>query len=646
MGVAVVTAVFAFAYRYFSHNDFANNHFVHLARAQAMLLGDLPVRDYTEEGVPLTVALSAVFQALVGPSPFAELLFAVMSFAAAAAATYWVAVRLTGFRTLGFLAAALQILAAPRLNGHPKMLVYPVFMLLAVRYVERPHVRRLALLAGWTAIAFLLRHDHGVYLGLAAATVILLTHWRDGIRMIARASVAYGAILALCLAPYMIYVQWQLGIVNYFRVGIGMSRKEPRQVFAWPFEWKAGPVVMRLPTDPMDLPGIHVRWRPTVTAETRKRDEAEVGLLAPEPQDDPYTWTYHVDPDATDTLTRLAALTDVEDFSGFNRTTLAFTDEPGFLTRFVRRYRLNRIRFGPGITSATTQGNAITVVFALVRLLPIAAFLFWWFRRDRLKRVDSSAVVGALCVLSFVCGLGLARQLIGYRVADTFGTFPLVAMWFVAAGFELRGTHHVGRRVRTALLVAGLSAIAFAVCLMGDAPTTLAQTGIVNVSRLPARAHAIFERGTQWPWSREWPGEDDWQVARYVRECTSPGDRLLVTWFAPEFNYFSQRVFAGGETTLMPPRRPPESFESQVLDRLQRQNVPIVLQEAQNAVEFAETYPALAAYINAKYRMAGDVDFGSNHHILVSVDRVRAQTGVDRTFGFPCFVSGGPAPRS
>ena len=81
IAVSIIVAVIAFGYRYTSLSGFSNDHFVHLARAQAMLAGDLPIRDYTEEGVPLTVVLSAAAQRVLGESLFAEVVLVLTSLA-------------------------------------------------------------------------------------------------------------------------------------------------------------------------------------------------------------------------------------------------------------------------------------------------------------------------------------------------------------------------------------------------------------------------------------------------------------------------------------------------------------------------------------------------------------------------------------
>src|SRR5262245_10099872 len=161
--VPVLAGAVAFLFRFITHKTFANDHYVHLSLAQALLLGDRPIRDYTEVGAPGMVAMSAAAQAILGQGLFAELILTVTALSVAAAVTCWAAARITGSQTLGFLAALVQIAAFPRLYGYLKIAIYPILFVIGWAYLQRPSRRWLAALAAWTAFAFLLRHDHGVY---------------------------------------------------------------------------------------------------------------------------------------------------------------------------------------------------------------------------------------------------------------------------------------------------------------------------------------------------------------------------------------------------------------------------------------------------------------------------------------------------
>ena len=60
----------------------------------------------------------------------------------------------------------------PRLYNYPKVVCYVAAIVVAWRYASRPDRGWLIALAVVTVVAFLFRHDHGVYIGLA--TLVLL----------------------------------------------------------------------------------------------------------------------------------------------------------------------------------------------------------------------------------------------------------------------------------------------------------------------------------------------------------------------------------------------------------------------------------------------------------------------------------------
>ena len=60
VATAASLGALCFLYRYLTFRGFTNDHFVTLARAQQIVLGDLPVRDFLEPGLPLASAVLAV----------------------------------------------------------------------------------------------------------------------------------------------------------------------------------------------------------------------------------------------------------------------------------------------------------------------------------------------------------------------------------------------------------------------------------------------------------------------------------------------------------------------------------------------------------------------------------------------------------
>jgi hypothetical protein len=632
LAASIIVALLAFGYRYTSLNGFSNDHFVHLARAQAMLAGDLPIRDYTEEGVPLTVLLSAAAQLLFGQSLFAEAVLVVTSLSVAAGVTCWLTSRVTGSLLLGIGAALLQVLIYPRSYSHPKILLYSVFLLTAWWYLNAPGRRRLVVLAVWTAVSFLIRHDHGVYIGLGAAVVIAAAHWRDGIARMARHGLEYGILTAVCVAPYLAYVQYQQGLVSYFRTGVAISGSESsrtrfgRLTFDPP---PAGSWIAWRPMDPASFPGIRVRWKPDVDDARRGAIEDQIGLLAAEHAED-RTWKYRVEPPGQATLSQLVSRAEVEDTSGFDRTSLKLNDAPR---------PLPRIEAGPRLLGLFSAHNVSVALFFAIWSLPFVTVLLA-MRRGSAADVPTLPFTIALAALVAVSAAGLLRDSLSQRIPDMYGSLPMLIACAIAIGWAMRPAGGIGRAAAGGAIVAVAAGFVLGTLVLGQAPSRFNQARILEGPRASwQRARTVYQQTREWPWSAQWPAGNGWKVARYVHDCTSPDDRLLVTWSAPEMNVFSGRAFAGGETALLPVFRPPAEYEPSVVARLSRQSVPIVLVDPHGREAFERVYPAISAYLDQHFHKVGQFS-PDDRPIDVYVDRKRPRTGTDAEFGWPCFASG------
>jgi hypothetical protein len=640
---SIIVAIATFLYR-FTSLGFGNDHFVHLARAQAMLAGDLPIRDYTEEGVPLTVLLSAAAQLVFGQSLLAEAVLTSLSFAAAAGVTCWLTSRVTGSLLLGTGAAILQVLAYPRSYSHPKMLVYPVFLLIAWWYLNAPGRRRVAVLAAWTAISFLIRHDHGVYIGLATAATIAVAHWRDGVAPVIRRGVEYGFIALICVAPYLAYVQYHLGLVVYFRSGLQTSAREASltRLGRLTFDLPAGWVTWK-PVDPAGFPGIRVRWKPDVDDARRQALEHELRLIRPEHAEG-RTWKYLIEPPGRDTLSQLVSRSEVEDTSGFDRSSLRLNQQPGLLARLLsatKLDRLARIEAGPRLSGLVSAHNVSVAFFFAIRGLPLLAVLLvvMAWRAPHTTSVLSFTL--ALSALVAVSSAGLLRDSLVERIPDVYGSLPILFACVIAIAWTIRPQQRHAQMATAAALIALSSGFVVGTMVLGRTPAVLARTGIrEGPLAVWQRTRNLFHYTDEWASDRRWTAASGWKIARYVHDCTNPDDRLLLTWFAPEINVYSHRVFAGGEAALMPAFRQAAQYEPSVLARLSRQSVPIVL-AAETLDEFHRVYPALSKHLGAHYHKAGEF-VADGGKIQIFVETSRPQAGIDEEFGWPCFA----APRS
>ena len=113
MAAAVGAFAATLAWRFLTFTGFTNDHYVHLALAQQLLLGDRPIRDFADSGWPLMYLLSAAAWRLTGDTLAVEWSIAAGSFAIGAACTVVAAYRLSGSLVIGLLVTIFEVLIYP-----------------------------------------------------------------------------------------------------------------------------------------------------------------------------------------------------------------------------------------------------------------------------------------------------------------------------------------------------------------------------------------------------------------------------------------------------------------------------------------------------------------------------------------------------
>ena len=226
---ASIAAAIAALYRALVFTGFPNDQYMHLAWAQQVIRGELPGRDFVEPGMPLTIALSAAAQYLLGVGILSEFVLCTAFLAAAAGLTCWLATRLTGSLVLGFVAVALQLAMYPRPYNYPKIFIPVVAVLLIWRYVEHPGVRRAAIVGAWTAVGFLFRHDYLLYLGVAMLAAMVSVLPRCGVHPTARHLGAWIAAAVILILPYIVMLPFLGGVKAHFNDGLEFWRAERYQ---------------------------------------------------------------------------------------------------------------------------------------------------------------------------------------------------------------------------------------------------------------------------------------------------------------------------------------------------------------------------------------------------------------------------------
>jgi hypothetical protein len=216
--------------RFLSLTGFPDDHYVHLAGAQQMLHGAWPSRDFVDLGAPLTYAISAAAQLILGERQLTEALLMAVAFGVGAVLTLRAGVVLTGSVILGVAAAVLELLVFPRSYSYPKMVLYAAAALAFLWYARRPSRARIIGLAALAAGAALVRHDHGLYIGIASVAAVVLSplpsdRFKGGMSVATLAAAVFVFML-----PYFIYLQTADGLIAHLQRGAAFAALEvPRQ---------------------------------------------------------------------------------------------------------------------------------------------------------------------------------------------------------------------------------------------------------------------------------------------------------------------------------------------------------------------------------------------------------------------------------
>src|SRR6185436_10422772 len=210
---------------------FDNDEFAHLLRADAMLRGEQPLRDFADAELrgawpSLSYAVPAWAQRVWGRSLLAEAYLTAGALALSYAVLFLVALDLSRRQWIvALLAALFALVTTPKLYNYPKVLAMALGAA-AIRYaLVRPSAPRLGIVALVTAMATLFRHDYGVYLALAMTAGLVARdfgRWRE----VAVHLGVYAGATAIILLPSLIWVQVYEGVVTYLSVALRTSGVE------------------------------------------------------------------------------------------------------------------------------------------------------------------------------------------------------------------------------------------------------------------------------------------------------------------------------------------------------------------------------------------------------------------------------------
>ena len=283
MRILAVAAVFVVALllRWTTLSSVTGDDHYLLWAATNFLNGDRPLRDFVELGAPLYWAMSALGQVVTGHRIIGEVGLGTLLVAFAFAVSFHLAWRASGslLLSVGLTALALLVMTQRELYNYTKLFIYPLGLWLCWRYIDRPTPLRAGLLALGVAAAWGYRHDHGAYMGVGAAAAVLAAHWRDGPRRVAVGWLRFGVALVVLLAPYLLYIQANEGIVHYIQERVHLARvidATSRRPVRFSVDTSAPDYWLRV--DPPRPARVFVEWKPDVTPATRVELEGRYSL--------------------------------------------------------------------------------------------------------------------------------------------------------------------------------------------------------------------------------------------------------------------------------------------------------------------------------------------------------------------------------
>ena len=550
-----------------------DNNFYTLSEAMALLRGEHPYRDFFEWGVLLQAVLSTLMQRVLGYRLLSEFLLQWAFIVAGMVMAFHIAVRLSHSVpvSLAAMAVAAFDLAATPTYNYTKLFIYPAAIIAIWRYMERPDARGAVWLAVITAMAFFFRHDHGIYVGLALLLGMALARLIHGPALTARSMARNVAVCALAGAVFV--VPWAIAVER--SEGL-LDYVEARAVInrAWRVQRSVFLTIA-------DINPVRA-----LTPDSHAGVEAGAGLyerlLAKTPARGPaQEWLHQVT-----MLTTLVAL-------------------GAALVPLVRGRRHGELAF--------RDGCRLLVAAALVAIV----------ERQLFREVSYYVLVAPLAA-----ALG-ARLIAGPRDDRA----PRAPSWLALAS---RGAGGLALLV-TALAVAGYAKEsnilepAYQISHLPQTFRTLTASPPIDAFMPADTAHVV----TPQQWAGLTNGEHSDLFARYLHDCSAPGDHLLISGQTPyHIAYYANRPPAGGHLYWHDGWRADPMREAQSLALLKRQSVPFAYATHNTVLDDFTRYPRIRAYIAEHYRPLE----GSDGRLLY--DTRRAPTGTFGKLGFPCFAAG------
>ena len=645
--IAFAIAAFSFLYRFNSLGGplggFDNDHFAQLVRSTAILDGERPLRDFADAELRAlwpapTYSTSALAQRILGRSLRSEALLTIGLLSIGAAALFVVSVRLASSVVPAFIATMLAVAMRPALYNYPKIILYVLGVGAMLSYARRPTTLRLAMVGLVVGIAALFRHDHGVYLGIASAALILLMHRRHALQPMA----VIAATCALTLLPGIVLAQIDDGLLKYFRESLELSRQEAARTTSARVRFivdPSQPLLRHLDAEGPPAPRINIRWIASLTPELRRRAEADLRLLDPFPRSDASNWSYALDDTSRTHLGIIVGDPRVRDTDGIDRARFVLTSPPPPPPAWTAE--LLRWRIAPGIFRSENALPWLYVV-AWVVVFYAAFCALRPVRYDAMAAPDISLpAFRAVCLLSVILLIALLRSPNPSRLADVSVPVTILGSWLVAG--IARSTRWRSVPTRLAIVSALILVLVIsgsAIVMLRDVVHQVEIANLADAARARRQWNDVSTMLGRLPSSLTGIDENLERASAYLRRCTRPTDRIFLAENLPELFYFADRPFAAGQISYFSNFYSSPEQQRESIDRWRKQVVPIALTQpaARFADEFATDYPLLTEYLRGRYHNVGQLAVEQGAVVDVWVEGTQKRP-LDRETGLPCFAN-------
>ena len=404
-------------------------------------------------------------------------------------------------------------------------------------------------------------------------------------------------------------------------------------------------VSLQLPKVPAQRPLVYfrpagalatVRYASGVTAEQRESAERRYSLRFARFIDEGAARLYVLTDRSPETLTRLKADPLVADVTNVDGQGHILRDPPWSV---VRRW----LRIPVVESPLLTKMNGAIWLYDALFFTPLVAAALLVVRALRRRTAEGEAPkVIATIVLGVLFNVFLIRDNLDSRLGDVIVPGALLWAWLLREPWTgLRRTPIGGGGLaRAAGAAVVMLSIWMAVDVYAGSMNQLAASEMFSTPLHAARRlNGAIANLRQDPLEQFAPAGSTGlrALTRYINRCTAPTDRLLVLGYQPEMFFYADRRIGGGNAVFHANAGAAPRQQDIIVERLQRERVPVVVLPVDQVREIESVYPILKQYIDSRYRLAKEDGFGEGRPLRVLVDSQATASHSDPELGLPCF---------